>query len=168
MKTLIATIIIVFCVNYVNAQNYYKKDKVSSGKEIYNCILLGSGQRIYLTNTKNRFFNRKMIIPNGVESLSSINVELPRKKMGTIFNEIISAADREKLKSKKEIISIEFLISDSGEVQELNFDITKNSSINPLYLSRIEQRVKKEVVFTFSSNELKGANFIRFSLTFMY
>lgn len=167
MKTLIAIIAVIFCFTIcVNAQDYHE-NKISSGKYIYNCKSPGEGKWISLKNSKNKLFQKKMIIPNKEDFLSVIDInDLTRKKIETIFKETISAEDKEKMKVSKDLILVTFFISDSGRILELNFDLHKNTALKPQYLSRIEQKIKDEIVFSFLSDQLKGSNFISFSMVF--
>lgn len=167
MKTLIATIVVVFCfISCGNAQDYYKKGKITSEKEVYSCRTSDKGKWINLRNIKNKLFHEKQIIPSKTESLSEIDFQSTRKKIETIFNETISATDKANLKASKGLLSIAFWINDSGKILELDFDLYKNIAFKPQYLAKIEQRIKSEVIFPFSSNEYKDANFIRFSMVF--
>ncbi|NWJ50612.1 MAG: hypothetical protein HXX14_07085 [Bacteroidetes bacterium] len=170
MRTLITTIAVVFSsIICVNAQDYYKKNKILSGKEVYEREKLPDGKWFILRNVKNKLFHEKMIIPNNNMEycLSMIDFnDLTRKKIETILKETISAEDKEKMKTSRTLLLIEFFINDSGKVLELDFDLNKNNAFKPQYLSIIEQRIKNEIVFSFKSDQLKGSNYIRFNLVF--
>ncbi|NWJ51286.1 MAG: hypothetical protein HXX14_10505 [Bacteroidetes bacterium] len=172
MKTLIASIILVFCVNIsINAQNNFGRNKIASDKEIYKCISLSPRTNTYiLENVKNKLTNAKMIIPKNPEAgfSSIIGNELVDKTIVSIFQEIMTKEDILKMNHAKDRIIITFYINDSGKVLELGFLVSKNTSFKPQYLAKVEQRIKKEVTFSFASNELKGANFLRFNRIYRF
>lgn len=169
MKVITTILILVFCANhYINAQSYYNKNKISSNKETYECTPTKMMNAVVLINVKNKLDKEKQVIPGNPEDYMSYLSENDgiRNKIKVILGEIIDPSDREKIHNAGNYIIMNFWINDSGRILEMGFSFMNNSLLKPQYLSKIEERIKKEIVFSFSSNRLKGANFIFFASGF--
>lgn len=150
--------------SYINAQNYYNDTIIFSGKEKYICKPYGNNNRVTINNVNNRLTNERMIYPKGLQQYN-IDSDLAKKKIKSIISEVMVNATKSK-PAGNDYVLLMFWINDSGQVKELNFSMFKYTSFNPCYLPEVEQRIKNEVVFSFTDNTWKGANFIRFGLTF--
>lgn len=159
---------LIFILNvhsYINAQNDYKDSVILlSGKEKYTCKPYGNNNRIIVRNVRNILFNEKMLIPKGVQQLN-IDSDPAREKIKFILSEVLPQTNKVN-SSVHSYVLIIFWIKDTGQILELDFRIAKDSPIKPSNLAEIEQRIKNEVVFSFTDDTWKGTNFIRFGLTF--
>ena len=168
MKT-IAIIIFIFCSNVllVNAQGDYNKDKICSGKEVYYNILMHPSERYRIYNVKNKLTNTPMKIPEWA-GFSSIEGPKTDEKIVSIFQSVMDNNDILTMKKAKGQIGMTFCINDTGRILEIEFSFNKKKPFNPKYFALVEEQIKKEVVFTLLSNELKGANFVRFNRTYRF
>jgi hypothetical protein len=172
MKTLILAILLfIFSNSLINAQNYYQKSTIYSGNETYKCTVRTIGTPILcsLGNIKNKIGNQRMILPHGDESFNSITgMDEADQTILNIFRKIMYRGEILKMNEAKDRILITFSINDSGKILELGFLMNQNTSFNPKHLAPLEQEIKERVVFTFSSNAAKGANFLQFTRKYQF
>lgn len=156
MKLILILTIVVSC--QTSFAQEFKNEKVIAGATTFLCE--NSGNSIKLKNEKNVLWKTAQYLPSTATDLSVGSIEKNDEERSKIMKDVFSH-DRI-IELKNEVLAITFFIDDTGKVLETSFTLQLTTKLRAEEIATLENKLKEKLVFSFRSNELKGANYIMF------
>ena len=159
MKKIFFTIVItVISSAIIYAQALTPNAVINTPSATFVTKQVGASNNMTVDNSKNVYHNK---IPKNRNS----DITIDRKDKADMlisFRQVFSKARLEQLLSERYIM-MTLYVSPTGQVLEVRFLLHNNTLLTALELESLENALKKNVVFIFRPEQIKGEDFIDIS-----